>query len=305
MPGVQRSTPVKRIGFLGPTVHQPYYDGLEEGLQQLGYVKGQHFTIEYRYAEGKLERLPELAADLVRLNVDLIVIAGNVTAVAAKNATSTIPIVMGISTDPLEGGLIESLARPGGNVTGLSVLSTPLTSKRVGLLKETVPSATRVGVLMNPSFITTQAQWRSAEQTAAAGGLQLVPFEVRQVDDFAGTIGRAAQEQVQALLVLDDAVFTAQRAVLADLTVHHRLPAMYANGEIVRSGGLMAYAPNFADQFRRSAVYVDKILNGAKPADLPVEQASQFDFLVNLAAARAIGVTIPDTVLAQATEVLR
>jgi len=186
LPGAQRPALVKRLGFLGPTVHQPYYDGLEEGLHDLGYAKGQHYTIEYRYAEGKLERLPELAAELARLNVDLIVIAGNITAQAAKDATSQIPIVMGISTDPLEGGLIASLAQPGGNVTGLSLLSTPLTSKRVGLLKEALPAISRLAVLMNPLFPTTVAQRREAERVAQAGGLQLYPLEVRGVSDFAG-----------------------------------------------------------------------------------------------------------------------
>jgi len=305
LPGAQRPALVKRLGFLGPTVHQPYYDGLEEGLHDLGYAKGQHYTIEYRYAEGKLERLPELAAELARLNVDLIVIAGNITAQAAKDATSQIPIVMGISTDPLEGGLIASLAQPGGNVTGLSLLSTPLTSKRVGLLKEALPAISRLAVLMNPLFPTTVAQRREAERVAQAGGLQLYPLEVRGVSDFAGAFEAASRERVEALLVLDDAVFTAQRAALVELAAQHRLPAMYASGDIARAGGLLAYAPNFADQFRRAAVYVDKILNGAKPADLPVEQPSKFDFLVNQKTAQALGLVFPPSVLQQATEVIQ
>jgi putative ABC transport system substrate-binding protein len=298
-----RPPAIRRLGFLAPASPLPFYDELTRGLSELGYVEGQGFTIEYRFAEGRFERLPALAAELVHLGVDLIVTAGNPATRAAMDATSTIPIVVGITTDPVASGLIASLARPGGNVTGLAHLSAELNSKRLGLLRETIDGLSRIAILSNPANQAMVPQWRDAEQAARSAGLQLRLYEVRAPDEFPGALEAATRDHAEALLTLDDSLFTAQRSALADAAGRHRLPAMYANGEVARAGGLMSYGASFADQFRRAAVYVDKILKGAKPADLPVEQPSRFDFLINLKAAREIGLTIPPSVLTQASEI--
>lgn len=293
-----------RLGFLAPTFPQPYYESLAEGLRELGHVEGQHFTIEYRYAEGRLERLPELAADLVRRQVDIIVTAGNPPTRAAKQASGTIPIVMGISADPVGDGLIASMSHPGGNVTGLSIPSRELTGKRLDLLKEAFPRISRVGVFWSREPFGTQ-QWREAEAVARALNLQLDSLEVRGPDDFEGAFEAAITGRPDALTNLDGPLLVAHRKPVIDFVAQRRLPAMYAHLEFVHDGGLMAYAVNFPDLFRRAAAYVDKILKGAKPADLPVEEPTRFDFVINMKTAQALGLTLPQSVVAQTTQVIQ
>lgn len=293
---------VYRLGFLGPTFPDAYDEALPLALRDLGYVDGQNLEIIYRRAGGRLELLPEMANELVRLEVDAIITAGTNPARVAKAATSTIPIVMVFASYPIANGLVESLSRPGGNVTGFINLAPELISKRLELLKETAPGITRVAVLMNPANPISHPQWNEAQQTARQLGLELQLAEVTNRDGLAGTIEAARQGRAEALLVVEDGLFTSNRVELADLAAAARLPAIYANGEIVRSGGLMSYGPNFADQYRRAAIYLDRIFRGTKPADLPVETPSRFDVLVNLKAAQAIGLTIPDAVLTQATD---
>ena len=295
---------VTRLGFLGPTVAAPQDDALPQALQELGYFGGRNLEIIYRRAEHRLERLPDLAAELVRLGVDVILSAGNNATRAAMGATSTLPIVMVFSADPVASGLVESLARPGGNVTGLTTLSSVLGSKRLGLLAETVPGLARVAILTNPGNPSQLPQLRDLERAAQSLNLHLQLLETRQATDLAGAFEAAARERAQAILAMEDGLFLASLPELLDISVRIRLPTMYANGAIVRAGGLMSYGPDFTDQYRRAAAMIDRILRGAKPADLPVELPSRFDCLVNLKAARAIGLTVPDSILAQATEIL-
>jgi len=306
LPALRAQQPkVIRLGFLGPSFADTWDEALPEALRELGYIEGQNFTIEYRRAGGQLDRLPALADELVRLRVDAIITAGTNPARAAKAATSTIPIVMVFGSDPVGTGLVQSLARPGGNVTGFINLAPELGAKRLELLKEAIPAISRVAVLTNASAPTGPPQWKEAERAARLIGIQAQLIEVRSGDELSGAIEAAGPDGRGALLVVEDALFTIRRAELIDLATRARLPAIYANGEIVRSGGLMSYGPNFPDQYQRAAVYLDRIFKGAKPADLPVQQPSRFDFLVNLKAAQAIGLTIPDSVLTQATEVFQ
>ena len=299
------SARVWRLGFLSPIVRLPVYDGLSQGLTELGYVEGENLATEYRYAEGQFERLPALAAELVRLNIDVMVVTSNVATRAAKAATGTIPIVMALSNDPVADGIVASLARPGGNVTGLTQISEVLTSKRLELLKEAVPSASRVGVLAHAGSPTQDAQWEAAGHVARAGRFQVQRLDVSEPSDLAPAFKAAGRDGVDALVLLDNAMFTANRSVILDLCRQHRLPTMHVGGGEAREGGLMSYGPNFYDTFRRAAGFVDKVLKGAKPADLPVEQPSKFEHVVNLKTAQAIGLTIPDSVLTQATEIVR
>ena len=296
---------VWRLGFLGPAAADTYDEVLPEALHELGYVEGKNLTIEYRRAGGQLDRLPALADELVQLGVDAIITAGANSARAAKGASVTVPIVMVFGGDPVGTGLVQSLARPGGNLTGFINLAPELGAKRLEILKEAVPAISRVAVLTNAISPTGPPQWREAERAAQTIGLHPQRVEVRDGDDLADAVARAQAAGCEALLVIEDALFTIRRGQLIEIVNRARLPAIYANGEIVKSGGLMSYGPNFADQYRRAAGYLDRIFRGARPADLPVELPSRFDFLVNLTAARAIGLTIPDGVLAQATEILQ
>lgn len=304
MLGLGRPRMVK-LGFLGPTWPDSYDDAVPQTLAERGYVEGQNLVIEYRRAEGKIERLPELAAELVRLPVDVILAPGNTAARVAKEATSTIPIVMAVSIDPVGSGLVASLARPGGNVTGLTVLAPELTSRRIELIEETLPGATRVAVMVNNSIPASLPQLREAERAAQAVGLTLQVLDVREADDIARAFEAAARGRAEALLVLDDALFSIRRAEIVELATSAQLPAIYANTVMARDGGLLAYGPDFWDQFRRAALYVEKILWGAKPADLAVELPTKFNLVVNLKAAEALGLTLPDAVLAQANEIVR
>jgi len=275
-----------------------------KGLRDAGYVEGKSIAIEYRYAEGKTERLSELAAELVRLKVDCIVTSGGQPIHAAKQATKTIPIVMVVSGDPVADGTVASLARPGGNITGLSILSPELSGKRLELLKEVVPGLSRVAVL---GYAKAHGPaWKEVEAAARSLQLKLQPLEVRGPDDLARLFQEAIKARAQALLTLPHPLFNRDyRTMIVELAAKHRLPAMYGGTVFGEVGGLMGYGPDIDDNYRRAATYVDKILKGAKPADLPVERPKKFEFFINLKAAKQIGLTIPPNVLVRADRVIR
>ncbi|MGH7333739.1 MAG: ABC transporter substrate-binding protein [Candidatus Rokuibacteriota bacterium] len=299
---------VPRIGllrFVSRDAPDPAAEGFRQGLREHGRVDGQNIHIEYRWAEGRAERVPALVAELVRLNVDVIVTGGEQAILAAKRATSTIPIVMGASNDPVGAGLVASLGRPGGNVTGMAVLSPELSRKRLQLLKEVLPRASRVAVLSNPGYPGTArdlAETRSAAQEL--GGLTLQNVEIRSPADFEAALAAVAQ-RADALILLGDPFFTAHRTQLAALAAKHRIPAVYYWKEFVEGGGLMSYGPNLRDLYRRAATHVDKILKGARPADLPVEQPTTFELAINLKTAQAFNLAFPQPVLARADHVIR
>ena len=304
----QQPAKIPRIGFLGaayPSTNAARIEAFRKGLRELGYVEGKNIIIEYRWAEGKPERLPDLATELVQLKVDIIVTAGPAATPPAKQATSTIPIVMAFDNDPVGSGFVASLARPGGNITGLSALFPELSGKRLELLKEVVPTVSRVAVLgtsTNPG--NTQAL-KQIELAAGAFKVQLQTLDVLNRKDIEPSFRTAVKARADAILVLSSAVIFSQRTQIADLAIKNRLPVNFPQNEYVEDGGLMSYAPNYADLFRRAATYVDKILKGAKPADVPVEQPQKFEFIVNLKAAKQIGLTIPPNVLARADRVIR
>ena len=289
-----------------PSDRPSHLDAFRQRLRELGWVEGQNIVIDYRYAEGRVDRLPDLAAELVRLKVDLIVAsAGTQAATAAKNATETIPIVMIYVRDPVGTGLIASLARPGGNVTGVSgSAGLELFAKQLELLKETVPKIRRVAILSNPDNAYHQLAIREVNVAARSLGVQLQLLEARGPNEFDGAFAAMAKERVGALLVLSDAIFGSHRTRLADLAARSRLPAAFGVRDDVEAGGLMSYGPSFLDLFRRSAAYVDKILKGAKPADLPVEQPNKFELVINLKTAKTLGLTIPQSVLLRADQVI-
>jgi len=305
----QRLTTVHRIGWLGggspPTGPNPSLEAFRQGLRDLGYVEGQNLVIEYRYAEGKFERFPALAAELVRLPVDVIVTGGVNAARAAQQATRTIPIVLAAGGDPVGLGLVASLARPGGNLTGLSLMGSELEGKRLELLKEAVPTVSRVAVLVNPSNSNTVLQWKEMEGAAQSLGMQLHALEVRSADELERAFATATREGAGALMVFRDFLTGTLRAQIIHLAAKGRLPVMSEEREFVDAGGLMSYSPSLADLNRRAAGYVDKILKGTKPADLPVEQPIKFELVINLKTAEALGLTIPPVVLFQADEVIK
>jgi ABC-type uncharacterized transport system substrate-binding protein len=313
----QHAGKVYRIGYLSPSspsdpekLASPFGErglaAFRQGLRDLGYVEGQNFVIEGRWAEGKFERLPDLAAELVRLKVDVIVSVVTQATLAAKNATRTIPVVLVAAGDPVGSGLVASLARPGGNVTGPSAMYSDLAGKQLELLKETVPRLSRVAVLWNPANAVWQAQMLKATQVAApALGLRVQLLEARGADELEGVFAAMTRERASALLVQVDVIFALHAKRMADLAAKHRLPAMYGSKEHVEAGGFMSYAPNALDIFRRAATYVDKILKGAKPADLPVEQPTKFELVINLKTAKALGLTMPQSLLQRADEVIQ
>jgi len=274
-------------------------------MRELGYVEGQNITLVFPSAEVTPERLPHLAAELVSLKVDVIVAAGTPAVQAAKEATKTIPIVTPITTEPLETGLVASLARPGGNITGLSYMSSDLSGKRLELLREVVPGVSRIAVLSNPSSATVPPMMRETEVAARALGVQLQRLEVHGPDDFERVFQAATKERAGALITLDDAFAFTQRTRIVKLATKNRLPAIYGFREFVEVGGLMSYAANLSDMYRRAATYVDKILKGTKPADLPVEQPMKFELVINLKTAEQIGLTIPPNVLVRADKVIK
>jgi putative tryptophan/tyrosine transport system substrate-binding protein len=297
---------VYKLGFLGSEYLSANIEAVRQGLRDLGYVEGQNLIVEFRYAESKVERLPELADELVRLKVDVIVVTGSTpAALAAKNTTKKIPIVFLSASDPVTTGLVDSLARPGGNLTGLTNIHSELSGKRLELLKETIPKLSRVAVLWDSRGTGSALSWKESQLAARDLGLKVHSMEVSSANDFENAFKEAAKARSGALSVTATPFLGANRKRIADLAINTRLPSIFVSNEGVDAGGLMAYGPNAIELYRRGAVYVDKILKGTKPADLPVEQPMKFDFAINLKTAKQIGVTIPPNVLARATKVIR
>jgi putative ABC transport system substrate-binding protein len=304
----QQPTKVPRIGYLTPvslSANSARVDAFRQGLRELGYVEGKNIVIEWRSAEGKLDRLPALAAELVRLKVDVIVSSGPGATRPAKEATSTIPIVMTQDSDPVGSGFVASLARPGGNITGLSNFAPELSGKRLEILREVVPKLSRVAVLGTSTGTTYAVVIEDLELAAKALKLQLQYLDVLDSKDIETAFRTANKGRAQAVLTLGSRVLVSQRAQITDLAVKNRLPAIYDRPEFVEDGGLMTYSVSQNDLFRRAATFVDKILKGRTPADLPVEQAMKFEFIVNLKAAKQIGLTVPPNVLVRADRVIR
>jgi putative ABC transport system substrate-binding protein len=304
----QQPAKVPRIGYVSGTgdLSNPgaNTEAFRQGLRDLGYIEGKNILVEYRYAEGKLDPIPSIVAELVQLKVDVVVAAPLPAIRAAKQATKTIPIVMGTSQDPVATWLVDSLARPGGNITGLTRLTRDLSGKRLELLKEMVSGISRVGVLVDAN--TTGPGFKDYETAASALKIQLQSLGVRSLNpDFEGAFQAAAKARVSALITVNTSLFNRYPKRIADLAIKNRLPSMYELSAYVEAGGLVSYASNEVENFKRAVVYVDKILKGAKPADLPVEQPTKFEFVINLKAAKQIGLTIPPNVLARADKVIR
>jgi putative ABC transport system substrate-binding protein len=303
----QQPGKVPRIGFLffGSPGPSPELDAFRRGLRELLYIEGQNITIEYRFASGRVGRLPELAAELVRLKLDVIVTPGTPASVAAKQATSTIPIVFAGVADAVGAGLVANFARPGGNITGLTSISAELGGKRLELLKEVAPKASRVAVLYNPADRSNVLVLKELQESAPALGLTLRPLEVRGPGEFEGVFVAMSRKRAHALFGAAGVLTTEHRKALVDLAAKRRIPAIWGERQFVEAGGLMSYAVNFYDQVRLAATYVDKILKGAKPGDLPVEQPTRFELVINLKAAKALGLTIPQSVLVRADEIIQ
>jgi putative ABC transport system substrate-binding protein len=304
----QQTAKVFRIGLLGNiSLAEPegarLWGAFIQGLRDLGYVEGQNITIELRSSEGKYERLPDLAAELVRLKVDVIVVPADQNALAAEHVTRAIPIVM--IGNPVGSGLVASLARPGGNITGLSVLAPEIVGKQLELLKELIPRVSSVTILWNPTNPGHSRALEEARIAARSLGIKLQISGARGPDEFEGAFAAMTRERVGAVLVLLDGMFLLHQSRIIDLAAKSRLPAMYSRRSDVTGGGLMAYAPSLPDIFRRAATYVDKILKGAKPDDLPIEQPTKFEFVINLKTAKALGLAIPQSVLLRADEVIQ
>lgn len=296
---------IPRIGvlFIG-SKNQPHLEAFKQGLRERGYTEGKNILFEYRYAEGNNDRLPQLAAELVSDKVDVIVTTASVSAIAARRVTKTIPIVM-TSGNPLESGLAASLAKPGGNVTGLTVLSVDLSGKRVELLTETFPKTTRIAALQSPQDFEAGAGYKETQEAAKAFSLRLHPVEVQSANDFELAFAQMNKAGETALLVILSPMITFNSRRIVELALKYRLPGMYPTKQFAEEGGLMAYGPLIADLYRRSATYVDKILKGANPGELPVEQPTKFELVINLKTAKQIGVTIPANVLARADRVIK
>lgn len=305
----QQSKKVSRIGFLGSGSSASMSSragAFRQGLRDLGYVEGKNIIIEYRYVEAKPGRAPELAAELVRLNVDVIVTSATGPVRAAKDASKTIPIVFSATADPIEDGLVASLAKPGGNITGLSLMAPELNGKRLELLKEAFPKVSRVAFFWHLGrFTEDRRRFREAEAVAKELGLRLQSIAVKPGDEFESVFKAAKSGGVQALTTSPSQIFNTHQARIVDFATKNRLPAIYPSTGFVEVGGLMSYGPDILDNWRRAATYVDKILKGAKPADLPVEQPTKFEFVINLKSAKQIGLTIPPNVLVRADRVIR
>jgi putative ABC transport system substrate-binding protein len=304
--GAQQTAKLPRLGFLtaGSGGGSPGLPALLEGLRQLGWIEGKTIVIEYRYAENRNDRLPELAAELVRLNVDVIVAAGTLAPLAAMRATTTTPIVMTTAGDPLESGLVASLAQPGGNVTGLSLMMADVSGKRLELLKELVPGLARVAVLRNSTNPYPTIVFKETQDAARTLGIEVQSLAVKGPADFATVFGLAGQERPDAFFTIDDPLTLSRLNQILDFAAANRLPAIYALREYVAAGGLMAYGASVPDLYRRAATYVNKILRGAKPGQLPVEQPTKFDLVINLKTAKALGLTVPHNLLVLADEVI-
>jgi putative tryptophan/tyrosine transport system substrate-binding protein len=304
----QQPQKIPRIGILelaSPTASASQLKAFQQGLRELGYVEGKNIILEYRYADGKLDRLPELAAELVNSKVDAIVTRSTGSIRAAMKASKTIPIIFPSAGAPVEDGLVASLARPGGNVTGLTQLSAELDGKKLEILKQTAPKVTHVGLVWTAGSARASERSSEADPAAKALGMRLHSLVLKDSDDFARIFDAAKQAGVQALSLAPSPLLFTHRAVIFDFVVKNRLPAMYSTKDFVEAGGLMSYGQDIIDNWRRAAIFVDKILKGAKPADLPVEQAMKFEFIVNQKAAKQIGLTIPPNVLARADKVIK
>jgi putative ABC transport system substrate-binding protein len=300
----QQPAKLPRIGFLSTEAADSLSDAFKEGLRELRYVEGQTIAIEWRFSGDRVERLPELAAGLVRLGVDLIVVTTTAPANAARAASSTIPIVFVSVSDPVEFGFIKSLAQPGGNITGLANTNVELSAKRLEILREMLPRVTRIAVLWNPTVSVNRAALRELEEAARALGVELYPFEAQGAIELGGALVALMERRPEALFVVPNPLFAQFAQELADFTTRHRLPTMHGFRENVEAGGLMSYGPNLTDMFRRAATYVDKILKGEKPADLPVERPTKFELVINLKTAKAIGLEVPPIMLTRADEVI-
>jgi putative ABC transport system substrate-binding protein len=299
----QPAAKVARVGFLGTTL-SPTLDAFTDGLRQLDWVEGQNLILERRFSEGRQERFRELAAELVRAKVDVIVTSGTPASVAAKGATTSIPIVMAVVMDPIETGLVASLARPGGNITGNAWLGPELTAKRLELLKDAVPRVSRVATIFNPKNPSHPIALREMQTTARRLGMTLQLQQMTSPDDFDQAFTAITRNRPDALFTVADPLYFRERTRILEFAAKRRLPAMYEWREYVEWGGLMAYGVNVKDLLRRAATYVDKILRGAKPADLPIEQPTKFELVINLKTAKALGLTIPPSVLGRADEVI-
>jgi putative ABC transport system substrate-binding protein len=305
--GAQQTGKVWRVGYLAAgagSENLTYLNAFRQGLRDLGYVEGRSITIDYRWGEGKYERLPKLADEFVHMKVDVIVAANAPSAQAAKEVTTTIPIVMTVLVDPAVAGLVASLARPGGNITGLSMIAPDLVGKHLELLKEMVPKISLVAVLGNPANPGTAPQLREAKAAAQALGLQLQVVEARGPSELDGAFAAMTRARAEAVLVLVDAMFGDQREKIANFAIKSRLPAVSGLTRHAQAGDLLAYGASRVDVYRRAATYVDKIIKGAKPADLPIEQPSKFELVINLKTAKALGLTIPPSLLLRADQVI-
>jgi putative ABC transport system substrate-binding protein len=298
---------IPRVGFMGNStaaLEANLVGSFRDGLRELGYEEGRNIVIEYRWADGKYERFPTLIAELIAAKVNVIVTAGTPAALAVKKATTTVPLVMVAVGDPVGTGLVPSLARPGGNLTGLSSIAPDLEGKRLDILREVVPTLSHVAMFFNSLNPFHVASMRQAHAAAQAMGIKLQEHDIRKSEDLDGAFGAIRKERPDALLILADRVFLHNRQRMMDFTEEQRLPNVNAYKELVEAGGLMSYGPSYEDMHKRAAIYVDKIIKGAKPADLPIEQPSKFTFVVNLKAAKALGVTIPPSLLTLADEVI-
>ncbi len=301
----QQPPKVPRVGVIGEQgAADPFIAAFRQGLLEAGYVEGRSIALEYRYAHGVLDQVSRLAAELIRLPVDVLLVGGTVSAQRAQAQTTVVPIVFVLPGDPVGSGLVDSLARPGGNLTGLSSLHPELGGKQLGFLKEVAPQISRVAVLYNPINPASEPFLTGARTVARELALELQPLEVRRPGELAGVFAAATAGRAGALLTLSDPVFGGELSQLSQLAARHRLPALYARKEFAATGGLLSYGPNFHENYRRAASYVDRILKGARPADLPVEQPTKLELVVNLKTARALGLTIPPSLLGRADEVI-
>lgn len=303
----QQQGRVWRVGMLetiSATSNAANLDAFREGLRELGYVEGRNFILEYRSSDGQDKRFVELAAELVRLNVDVIVARGSPASLAAKNATSTIPIVMSRTGDPVRSGLVTTLARPGGNVTGLSSQSVDTEAKRLELLRELTPGLKRIAALSNMGTPNSPPQWKEIETAARSLGIESQLLDVRRPEDLQTAFDAASRQHADALVVGQDGLLQSNRKRIVDLAMAHRLPAIYRSMEFVEAGGLIGYGPHYPDLYRRTALYVDKILKGARPGDIPIEQPTRFELVINLKTAKALGIAIPQSILLRADQLI-
>ena len=306
----QQQGKVRRIGFLAvrsrstPSNHEVYYDAFVQGMRELGYVEGKNLAIEWRFADGKFERLPGLAAELVQMNVEIIVCHSTPGTQALQRATKSIPIVMTSVGDPVSSGFAASLARPGGNITGLSIIAIDLSAKRLELLKIMLPTLSRVAILVNPGTSFHPAVLKSAQAAAQQISIKILPVDARTPEEIERGFATMTRERAEAVIVPIDSFFLGQRRQIVELAVKNQMPSMFPDREDVVAGGLMSYGLNLADSYRRAATYVDKIFKGAKPGELPIEQPTRIHLAINRKTAKALGLTIPNEILLRADEVI-